>query len=198
MDRSSELECWIGRLKAGDASARENLLNCAQERLRKLAWKMLKGFPGVARWEDLEDVTQEAALKLWRALREVTPGSVREFIGLAAAQIRRVLIDLARHYFGPQGAGRKHHSPHPDDGTAPDVADSTHDQKKLAAWTDFHEHIAALPDKEREVFELHWYQGLTHQETANLLGVSQDTIKRRWQSARLLLYQALDGELPEL
>src|SRR5260370_38392110 len=98
MDRSSELECWIGRLKAGDASARENLLNCAQERLRNLAWKMLKGFPGVARWEDLEDVPQEAALKLWRALKEVTPGSVRAVIGLSAAQIGLRLIVAPRNY----------------------------------------------------------------------------------------------------
>ena len=76
-------------------------------------------------------------------------------------------------------------------------ADSTNDVKRLAAWTAFHEQMDLLPAQEREVFELHWYQGLTHGDAAEVLGVSVDTIKRRWQSARLLLYNALDGELPQ-
>jgi len=192
MDGSSELQLWIDQLKAGQKSARENLLQCAQERLRNLAWKMLQGFPGVSRWEDLEDVSQEATLKLWRSLNEIAPGSVREFINLAATQIRRVLIDLARHYFGPEGPGRKHYTPAPGNGASPDPADSSHDESKLAAWTALHEQIAALPEKEREVFELHWYQGLSHREAAAVLAVSEDTINR------LLLFQALDGKLPEV
>jgi RNA polymerase sigma-70 factor (ECF subfamily) len=198
MEGSSELQGWIDRLAAGDALARDQLLCCAQGRMRRLAWKMLKGFPGVARWEEVEDVSQEAAVKLWGALKEVSPGSVREFTGLAATQIRRVLIDLARHYYGPQGPGRRHHSPPPGDGAGPDVADSSYELKKLAAWTAFHEKIDLLPDKEREVFDLHWYQGLTHRDAADVLGLSERTIKRLWQSARLHLYEALDGELPDV
>src|SRR5262249_42956024 len=115
----------------------------------------------------------------------------------AATQIRRVLIDLARHYYGPQGAASKHQTPRPDTSVPADAPDSSHDPSKLAAWTAFHEQIEALPHTEREVFELHWYQGLTHAEAGNLLGVSLDTVKRRWQSARLQLYQALGGDLPE-
>jgi RNA polymerase sigma-70 factor (ECF subfamily) len=196
-DQSSELQRWLDRMKAGDSSARDRILECAQARLGNLTWKMLKGFPGVQRWEDVEDVFQRAALKLWNALHDVAPGSVREFVGLAATQIRRVLIDLARHYYGPRGAASKHRTPRQDSSVPVDPPDSSHDPKKLAAWTAFHEHIAALPPTEREVFDLHWYQGLTHAETGNLLGVSMDTVKRRWQSARWQLYQALAGDLPE-
>lgn len=196
-DRTSDLQWWIDRLKAGDLAARDKLLECAQERLRKLARKMFRGYPGVERWEELEDVTQQATLKLWHALQEIAPGSVREFAGLAALQIRRVLIDLARHHFGPEGPGRKHASPAPGTDPPADRADSTNDVKRLAAWTAFHEQMDLLPAPEREVFELHWYQGMTHGDAAEVLGVSVDTIKRRWQSARLLLYQALDGELPQ-
>ncbi len=196
-DRTSELQRWIDRLKAGDSAARVKLLERAQERLRKLARKMLRSYPGVQRWEELEDVTQQATLKLWHALQEIAPGSVREFVGLAATQIRRVLIDMARHHFGPEGPGRKHESPAPGTDPPADPADSTNDVTRLAAWTAFHEQMDLLPAQEREVFELHWYQGLTHGDAAEVLGVSVDTIKRRWQSARLLLYQALGGELPQ-
>jgi RNA polymerase sigma factor (sigma-70 family) len=106
------------------------------------------------------------------------------------------LIDLSRHYFGPEGSASKHYTPRPGSSLPCDPADSSHDQRKLAAWTAFHEQIEALPQPEREVFELHWYQGLTHTEAGQILGVSADTIKRRWQSARLQLYEALGGELP--
>jgi len=72
-----------------------------------------------------------------------------------------------------------------------------HDPARLAAWGEFHEKIGALPDEEREVFDLLWYQGLSQAEAAELLNVSERTIKRRWQSARLRLYEALQGEVPE-
>ncbi len=195
-DRTSELQRWIDRLQEGDSAARDKLLECAQERLGKLARKMLRGFPGVQRWEEVEDVTQQAQLRLWNTLHDIAPGTVREFVGLAALQMRRVLIDLARHHFGPEGAGRSHQTPAPSAETPFEPTDASADVKRLAAWSAFHDQIERLPEKEREVFELHWYQGLTHGEAAEALRVSVDTIKRRWQSARLLLYEALDGELP--
>ncbi len=54
-----------------------------------------------------------------------------------------------------------------------------------------------LPAEEREVFDLLWYQELSQAEAAALLGVSERTIKRRWQSARIMLHDALKGEIPE-
>jgi hypothetical protein len=117
---SSELQLWINQLAAGARAARDRLLECAQGRLRRLAGKMFKGFPGVSRWEDIDDLLQKTNLKLCDVLDKVKPESVREFIGLAARQIRWILLDLARHYFGPQGIGRHHYTPSPVDGSAPD------------------------------------------------------------------------------
>ena len=106
--RTVLMQQWIDRLRAGDASARNELLNCACERLESMARQMLKGFPSVRRWEQTDDVFQNAILRLWRALEEVTPRDVCHFFRLAAVEIRRELIDLARHYYGPQGAGAHH------------------------------------------------------------------------------------------
>jgi RNA polymerase sigma-70 factor (ECF subfamily) len=53
-----------------------------------------------------------------------------------------------------------------------------------------------MPEAEREVFDLLWYQGMTQEEAADLLGLSLSTVRRRWQAARLRLYEALGGELP--
>jgi RNA polymerase sigma factor (sigma-70 family) len=54
-----------------------------------------------------------------------------------------------------------------------------------------------LPTENREVFDLLWYQELSQAEAAALLRVSEQTIKRRWQSARRDLHQALGGALPD-
>jgi RNA polymerase sigma-70 factor (ECF subfamily) len=63
--------------------------------------------PRVARWVDAEDVLQNALL---RALETMRPESTRAFFGLAAEQMRRELLDLARHYCGPEGEGAHHDS----------------------------------------------------------------------------------------
>jgi len=59
---------------------------------------MLGRFPTVRGWADTGDVLQSAVMRLLRALKEVRPGSVRDFFGLAAEQMRRELLDLARHH----------------------------------------------------------------------------------------------------
>src|SRR5262249_56458704 len=82
---------------------------------------------------------------------------------------------------GPATAG--------DDSGPPAAADLSQEPSRLAAWGEFHEQIAALPDEEREAFDLLWYQGLSQAEAAELLGVSERTVKRRWQAARLKLHE---------
>jgi RNA polymerase sigma-70 factor (ECF subfamily) len=195
---STQIQLRLDRLRAGDVSARDELLRIACDRLGRLARKMLRGYPGVGRWEQTDDVLQNAAIRLYRALEEIQPASVRSFINLAAVQLRRELIDLARHYDGPEGPGRHHASR---DGSAvpagpADAADDTSDPARLAAWTEFHEQVAALPDAEREVFDLLWYQGLSQAEAAALLGVTERVVKYRWRLARLRLHERLGGRLP--
>src|SRR5438270_11169773 len=95
---TAQLEGWLLRMRAGDASARGELLEHVCERLRRLTRKMLKGFPGVKRYAETDDVLQNSLLRLLRALDDVQPTSTREFLGLAATQIRRELLDLARHF----------------------------------------------------------------------------------------------------
>jgi RNA polymerase sigma factor (sigma-70 family) len=67
----------------------------------------------------------------------------------------------------------------------------------LDRWTLFHEAIAALPDDEREVFQLVWYLGADQKSAATLLGCSERTVKSRWRAAREAVRAALDGLPPE-
>jgi RNA polymerase sigma-70 factor (ECF subfamily) len=198
-NRSTVIQGWLDRLRAGDDSARAALLECAGDRLVRLAHKMLKGFPRVRRWEQTDDVLQNAVLRLHRALESTAPQSVRSFFNLAAVQIRRELIDLARHYDVPSGMAARHETEAPADGShepAARVAVDTDDPARLIAWTEFHRQVERLSDEEREVFDLLWYQGLTQGEAAEVVGVSEKTINRRWMAARMRLSMALSGQTP--
>ena len=202
-DHSTVIRLCIDRLQAGDESARDELLAHARERLNRLTRKMLRDFPGVKRWEQTDDVLQNAALRLCRALGEVQPATVADFFRLAAAQIRRELLDLARRYSGARGYGTNHASRvgvgnAPAAAAEPHAADTSQDPDRLSAWTNFHREVEALPPIEREAFDLLFYQELSQAEAAAVLAVSVRTIKRRWQSARLRLVQNLGGKMPGL
>ena len=56
---STQIQLRLDRLRAGDESARDELLDIACERLGRLARKMLRGYPGVRRWEQTDDVAPE-------------------------------------------------------------------------------------------------------------------------------------------
>ena len=188
-------------LRVGDAEARDRLIALASERLRVLTHKMLRDYPGVKRWEQTDDVLNNALLRLYKALTEVAPESPRHFWNLAAQNIRWELLDMARHYSGPQGIGVNHHTDgerksnekrngildnHPDHRGQPTCPEE---------WALLYEQVEKLPDEEREVFGLLWDDGLTQEEAAAVLGISLRTVKRRWASARLKLRRGWDGEL---
>jgi RNA polymerase sigma-70 factor (ECF subfamily) len=197
---SLELERYLVRMNAGDLQARDELFRHVAGRLERLTRKMLRNYPGVRRWCETGDVLQNALARLLRALEAVRPATLREFFGLSAEQVRRELIDLARHYYDPQGAGAHHASrPGPDEpGRAQEPAERTHDPGALAAWADFHEQVRRLPGEQREVMDLLFYQELPQALAAALLGVAVRTVQRRWQSALLTLHDVLKERLPGL
>lgn len=199
MQPDETLQAIIDRANGGEAAAWTELLAHACERLRRLARKMLGGYPDLRRWEQTDDLLQNALLRLHRALSEVGPKSVRHFFNLAAVQMRRELLDLAARHFGPEGQGANHHTDGPpaarERGGALD-RQAAEEPASLDGWTEFHGRIEALPDDEREVVGLLWYEGLSQEEAAAVLAVSVRTVKRRWQAARLLIYEAVKGEFP--
>lgn len=196
-DDTTQLQLLIDRLQQGDDLARGQLIGSAYERLRLLARKMLHtDFPRMQNVHATGSILDEAALRLLTALQQIHVHTVQEFFSLAALQMRRVLIDMARR-LGREGPGIFRQAPAEQDSgpsTPPsDLADNTYDPAKLALWTEFHEKVEELPEKERSVVELYWYQGLTQEQTAQLLGISQSDVSRCWMRARLKLLDWVRG-----
>jgi RNA polymerase sigma factor (sigma-70 family) len=191
---SERLRKLLLRANDGEATARQELIDAAAERLRLLAQRMLRRYPRLQRWEETDDVMQEATWKLYRSLEAVQPGSVREFFGLAATQVRRTLIDLVRHHFGPEGDAAHHETDSALGEGVQSFRDPEGGPETLEEWSFFHELVEGLPTEEQEAFSLVWYGGLTQREAAEVLQISERTMIRRMNRARLLLYQALNGQ----
>ncbi len=199
---TAQLQNWLDLLAEGDKQARVRLIEHACERLRLLARRMLRRFPRVHRWEETDDVLTEALTKLHRSLETVQPESPRHFYNLAAAQIRRVLIDMSRRYYGPRGLGANYDTAVVDkEGNRQAMGEKAivcGEPSDLLEWTEFHQQIEHLPEPEREVFSLIWYEGLTQDEAAEVLGMPSRTLRRRWQDVRYRIVKARRGEpLPE-
>jgi hypothetical protein len=135
---TTRLQACLDRWRDGDALAREDLLGQSRRRLRQLASKMLKGYPGVKSHEETDDVLQSALIRLNRALEEVRPTTVAGYIGLSALQIRRELLDLARHYARrpwPIDMGHEAQNSSCTSPPAADPPDQTAGPETLAQWT---------------------------------------------------------------
>ncbi|MCA8983276.1 MAG: sigma-70 family RNA polymerase sigma factor [Planctomycetaceae bacterium] len=198
------LEECIRRLNEGDSLARSELLNLTCDRMLKLTHRIKQSFPGVGRWEQTEDICQNASLKLYEALHDVSLTDARHFFRLAAKKIRETLLDLARHYQGPLGTGANHatmspQSPNESFVASPlEGAELSCDPRRIAEWTEMHRVIESLPEECREMFDLLWYHELTQEEVAKLIGLSTRQVKRRWREAKLLLVERMNGETPSM
>ncbi|NBT12447.1 MAG: sigma-70 family RNA polymerase sigma factor [Planctomycetia bacterium] len=196
-------DACVARLAAGDLASRDQIIELCAERVRQLAHRMLARFPNVRRWDDTDDVFQAAAMRLHRSLGQMPVDSPRAVLALAATEVRRELIDLARKHAGAwsyaanhgtnvlpplsgRGTGVERHIDHL---AAPDTT--------LDRWTMFQESIDHLPADAREVFHLVWFLGADQKSIATLLDCSERTVKTRWREAREAVKAALGGQSPE-
>jgi RNA polymerase sigma-70 factor (ECF subfamily) len=208
-DTTLGIQSCLERLRRQDAAARDELIALTCRRLTVLTRKMLNSYDRLRRFEQTDDLAQNAAMRLRRALADVQPQNVAEFFGLAALKIRQELQDQTRHYFGREGGSAPHapdcspahavsvRPPGGDQSTRGsfEPRDTTFDPARLAQWTEFHRAVESLPDKERAVVDLLFYHDLSQEDAAAVLGVDPSTVKRRWRSARLKLHDLLRENL---
>lgn len=222
------LDGWLDRLRAGDVNALNDLLKHFESRLAVRAAQMLRTYPDVREMVEVDDVLQGAKLRLVEALKAIASApppdqparSLRtaDILKLAATMLRRELLDLAESFRchparvpgrGGDSEGFAERPPRVDPARLaawqaeardrfrpPD--DSTWDPVRMAEWTEFHEKAADLPPAQREVFDLLWYGGLSQQEVARELGLSERAVQLRWLRAKLLLGSVYEGMCPGL
>lgn len=189
-ENSVQISDCIDRFRAGDRKAADELFRTVGRQLEKLAGRMLRSFPTVRPHAEPADVVQGASLRLLNALQELRPENSRHFFNLAATQMRRELIDLARRLRIRPGFSDR------EDIASNEPADRNHPADDLEFWTRFHEAVERLPVEEREAVGLLFYHGCTRAEAAEIFGINERTISRWWQSGCERLKLQLGRELP--
>ncbi len=183
---TTQLRHWLERYRTGDATAADALVRATCGRLESLARKMLRGFPHVRCNVETDDVLQSALVRLLRALETMAPASMRDFYNLAAVQMRRELLDLARHFRHTRQAG--------ENGDPAEAEQQADDQQDLERWERFHEEVDRLPVEERELVSLIFYHDWSQAQVAELFGITVRTVQRRWQATLLKLHHLLHEE----
>ena len=82
---------------------RERLARSVYDRLEQLTRQMLRRYPQVRQRHETGDVLNSAMIRFLRAIDDTAIRDTRHFHALAAEQLRRELIDLARRLQGAQG-----------------------------------------------------------------------------------------------
>ncbi len=190
---TAQIASLVERWQRGDTAAADKLIEQQRFRLEHLARRMLPGYPKVRAQVQTDDVVLKACARLLNALKKMKkpPESRRHFTNLGSQQIQRELIDLARHF------SKWPHEPLDEAAgiVAPDPG--IHEEmENLELWATFHEALESLPDEEREVMKLWFYQGFTDVEVAEILGVDPSTARRRRLRALNKIREKMGDWLP--
>ena len=181
----------LERATAGDPQAASRLMPLVYDELRRLAASYL-------RRERKGQTLQATALVHEAYVRLIGPGERpwtgrTHFLAIAARSMRQVLIDRARRRQAAKRGGD------PERLTLDDAVLAAPDRGQgidLAALDDALNQLEALDPQQARIVELRYFGGLTVEETATVLEVSTDTVKRDWRLAKLWLLRALQGTHP--
>jgi RNA polymerase sigma-70 factor (ECF subfamily) len=173
------LQAWTG----GDEAALAELTPLVHAELRRLA-RVCMG--GERRNHTLQAtaLVNECYLRLVDA-RQVQWRDRAHFFALSARLMRRILVDFARaRQYRKRGGGAEHV---PLAGDVPALEPG----RDLVALDDALVALAAIDERKSQVVELRFFGGLSHEETAETLGVSAKTVMREWQMAKVWLLREL-------
>jgi RNA polymerase sigma factor (TIGR02999 family) len=180
----NEVTRILNRLPANDPTAAASLLPLVYEELRKLARaKMANELPNHPLHATA--LVHEAYLRLVGNDR-VAWANRAHFFGAAAEAMRRILIDHARRRQAQRHGGGKEHVPVEEISIAAPA-----DDEELLAVHDALEKLAAHDAEKAELVKLKYFVGLTTEEAANVLGLSEPTAKRYWAYARAWLFREI-------
>jgi RNA polymerase sigma factor (sigma-70 family) len=191
-----ELQGLLDRLGAGDASAKNLLVEKALDRLGMISRKLLRGFGGERRLEMwTAELIAEAYPRLSKAIDDVKPTAVHQFFGLARLQMHRTLLDLVRSK-RPE-AGRRAGQEVDLQNAPADLRDKNDVARQQMLVLDLLEAVAKLPEQEAETV---WGKlaGYTHAEIGQMIGVHKDTVDRYWNKCCVKLAKTLSPFMDRL
>ena len=181
MPNPGEVTRLLEQASAGDSAARATLFDVLYRELRRLAESVMRAERANHTLQPTA-LVHEAFLKL--AGDEGRFESRAHFLGVAAGAMRRVLVDHARgRNAQKRGSGATLVTVNDLD----DLPRRAPVDIDLVVLDDALSRLTALDSRQGQIVELRFFGGLSVEETAAVVGVSERTIKREWQTSRAWL-----------
>lgn len=187
---ASQVTVLLRAWSDGDEAALEELLPLVEGELRRLA-RIYMAKERRGHTLQITALVNEAFVRLVDA-KGLRWQDRSHFLGISARLMRRVLVDHARAR-GYQKRGGGAHRVTLTDALmiAPEPSLNLIDLDRAL------DGLAAVDARKARVVELRFFGGLSVEETAGVLHVSNDTIKRDWRLAKLWLLRELEGKRDE-
>ena len=171
----------------GESNSREAL-----DRLMEFAYKELRALAAFHLQQERSDHTlqptalvHEAYLRLFER-PDIEWESRAHFFRVAARQIRRVLVDHARSRNRNKRSGKLLRV------TLSEGVAVAGPEVDMLALDEVLTRLGERSSQDRQIVELKFFAGLTEEEIASVLDISDRTVRRRWVFARAWLFQQLE------
>ena len=184
MASSEDITRMLGELRAGRKEVESRLIEAVYPELRRIAGHhMRRERPG--------HTLQATALVNEVYLRLVDASQVNwqdraHFFALSAQMMRRILVDAARTRRSSKRGGL---AGHVELEAVPEVGSAR--AEELVALDDALSHLAEVDARKVKVIELRFFGGLSVEETAEVLGISPQSVMRDWKLAKAWLQREL-------
>lgn len=184
---SNEITQYLQDWRNGNASALDEILPLVYDELRKIARRYRAKERGEHTLQTTE-IINEAYLKLLNQ-KENDWQDRAHFFAVASRVMRNLLVDYARtKNYQKRGNGAEKVS-------LEDVALFTPEpDEQILALDEALNNLAKFDERKSKLVELRYFGGLSALETAEVLGVSEITVKREWLKAKAWLYNELSAQ----
>jgi RNA polymerase sigma factor (TIGR02999 family) len=185
-NKASEITRILREWNAGDEAAHERLLPFVYDELRRQARALMSG-------ERSEHTLQPTALvhEAFMRLSEQAGVEWRDrshFYGFASRVMRQVLVDHARK-LATAKRGKNPIRFSIDDIQIP-VAERA---ESILVLNEVLERLAAIDAQQAQIVEMRFFGGMANGVIADTLGISERTVSREWEAARLWLYREINA-----
>ena len=171
----------LNQLAAGDHDAAAKLIPLIYDELRRLAVRRLR--------HERQDHTLQATALVHEAYlrlagqRDVKWHNRTQFFAVASQAMRRILVDYARSQQRTKRGGKQLKV------ALEDVCIvSLGPSDEVLAVDESLARLEKLDARQARIVELHYFGGLTHEETAEVVGISTKTVMRELKVAKAWLY----------
>jgi RNA polymerase sigma factor (TIGR02999 family) len=181
----SDLSTLLDAARRGDSTAMDKLFSRLYAELHRLAHSRLIGGSPVTLL-DTTSLLHESYLRMLNAGQLDIPDR-SHFLAYAARVMRSIVIDFVRRQRAERRGGDAVHLT-----LNTDIAESIHvSEDQLIRLDDALHDLGQVDERLVRVTEMRYFAGLSEAEIGEALGITERTVRRDWEKARLLLLAAL-------